>query len=619
MRNMKTATYIIIAIILFFAVNVIGSLSLTKYDLDMTDDQIFTLSKGSKQIVAKIEEPIKMKFFFSNKIATGVPVIKAYAARIRGLLEEYVSNSNGKISLEFIDPEPFSDAEDEAASFGIKGIKTDNQGTKAYFGLVMTNSVDEARVVPFFALDKEKFLEYELTRAIYDLDHPKKLKIGLLSTINMQGSSMMGIPGLPKSGGWLILDKIGETFDIVDIDTSAINIPRNIDVLMLVQPKNLSDDTLYAIDQFVLSGGKAVVFVDPNKESGGSGNPSDRGFSPEFNRLLNSWGVKIDPYNIVGDRNAARKYTKPAPGQEDWMVADYVAWLGLTEENINRNDVTTSAMKTINMATAGSIEKSGTKNFELIPLLKTSKKAAKIPVNKVRNAPDPNDLLTRFIPTDKEYLLAVRISGNADTAFPERNSAKGHISSSVNAINVVVIADSDILADENWADARDIQGYKLVTQTADNGALIANIIDHLGGSNDLISIRSRSAADRPFIKVDELKRNAEERYLAKEHALKDKLAATERKLASLQQQAQNQSSNALIYKNEQQDEIRKFTNEMVSVKRELRDVQGDLLSDIKRLGSILKFINIWLMPILISAFAIFIFLIRGRVARVKGV
>ena len=619
---MKRLTiYIAYIAILFVVVNIAGRAFLTSYNIDVTEDKIFTLSEGSKNIIKNLEQPIEIKFFFSNKIASSVPVVKAYAARIEGLLERYSRNSNGKITLKTIEPKSFSAEEDEALSLGLQAIKADNKGTKAYFGLSMTNADGKSRVIPFFALDKEKFLEYELTRAIYELNNPKKTKITLLSSLNMEGVSMMGIPGLPKGDNWLILEQLEQSFEVNKLDYSNITkISDDTDILVLIQPQDLSEDTLYAIDQFVLSGGRAIIFADPYFESDAAGDIENRNFSNKFNILLNNWGVNIRNDLIIGDHNLARKYNKQVDGIEDWNLVNYIAWLRLNEANINRNEVATSDLKNINISTASAIGRlNNNENISIIPLLQTSKNSGIISLENIASSPtpNPNDILANFSPDDHRYTLAARLHGFVDSAFekkPTQNSS--HLTRSTQPINVVLVTDADMLTDDNWAKIHNVQGYRLLTQTADNSSFVINLLDYLGGTGDLISLRSRSSADRPFTKVDQIKRKAEDQFLAKELELKKKLALAEKKLLQLKQSTQMQTSDTeskkANFKAKQEIEIKTLNKGIVAIRKELRSVQAELHGDIVFLGNILKFINIWLMPILIGCFAIFFFAMKKR-------
>lgn len=621
-NRMKVLMYVAIALVLFFSINLIGGQALTRFDIDMTEDNLFTLSQGSVDIVEKQKEPITLRFFFSNKIANGIPIAKAYAARIRGLLEEYVAHSDGRITLQVIDPEPFSEEEDIAKSYGIKGIEIDQRGTLLYLGLSATNSVDDTQVIPFLELDRERFLEYEVSRMIFDLANPKRKKVGVIASQKLGTGPLLGIPGLGGSD-WLIVQKMRETFDFEDLGAEITKVPDGIDVLMVVQPKAFSDELLYAIDQYVLKGGHVMMFVDPNKEGAGTGDPNDRGFDGNALKLLASWGVRIDPNRVVADRQAARKYENDGAPKDDWNTVEYLAWLNLHDDNLNREDLTTSMLKTLYINSAGAIETIEGTDMKITPLVKSNSKAMMIPIGMVRPSPQPAVILRQFVPDNKEYTLAARIEGMAKSAYPERASTPGHIAASKDPINLVLVADMDILADKVWASTREVQQYKIVTQLSDNASFITNVLDQLSGTNELISLRGRGTSKRPFTKVQQLRHTAEERYLSKEQELKDKLAATEKRLEELQKMAKAQAGNSLSYKLEQQAEIKRFTDELAKDRKDLRTVQSELRKEIETLGGVLKFINIWMMPLLIIGFAVFLFIMKGaetrrKYERVKG-
>lgn len=612
-QKLKVYFIVVIGIIMLFAFNVVASSSLKQHELDLTEDHIFALSPGTKNIISEINEPLTLRYFYSRHASNGFPLVKSYAERIRGILQRYATISGGKIQLEIIDPEAFSEEEDLAVSYGIKGIDLQDQN-KLYLGLAVSNSSDETRAIPFFHPDRQRFVEYEVTKAIYDVLQKKRPVIGLLSTLQIVSGPMMGIPGLGGGKSWLFLEQLKQSFDVVDIEKTANKIPDGIDILMVVQPKNFNADLLSSIDQYVLAGGKAVVFADPNQEGAGVGNSSERSFSGDFNRLLGAWGVNIATNTIVADRKAARPVKT---GPEAAGKVDYIAWLDIEKDGLNQEDITTSMLKNINFATAGSITDLKKSGIEVTPLIHTSKESMRINSSIVQGTPDPNKLLSNFVSDNKEYNLAVRISGKAETAFPEKNSESGHLAQSSSDINVIVIADTDILRDDTWAQVQDIQGYKVVMQNGDNNSFIYNIADLLSGSSDLVSLRGRGASQRPFKVVDDLKKKAEERYLAKEKALKDQLAETESHLAQLKKQAEAQAGSKLVYQSQQQQAISAFTEQLSQTRQELRSVQFELKKGVEKLGSVLKFINIALMPLLITMFAIFIFWSKNSM-RKKG-
>lgn len=608
-KNANPVLYVAIAVIIFFCVNIIGSLQFKRFGIDFTEDGIYSLSKGSYNIVEKSDEPIKLKLFFSNKIANGFPAIKAYASRVTALLEEYALASDGDITVELIDPEPLSDDEDLAISYGLKAAPVDNKGNEVYFGLVAVNSVDESRLIPIFHFEREKFIEYDISRIINDLSGVKRPKIGILTDLSMDAPTMFGMPNVTGQKSWIILEQMRKQFEVVPVKNDATSIDKSIDVLMVVQPKKISDETLYAIDQFVISGGRSVMFLDPNAEKKGGDSPKeDASFDSKFNKLLGAWGLNIDNNYVIGDRKAARKVVSK---DSETGNVDYVAWLSMREENFNKSHQTTSSLRSVNLATSGVIEEAeGGKKLEVQPLITSSKNAMKIAVSKIKGKPDPKKILSQFISDNKKYNIAVAVSGIADSAFSNNSDKVGHIAKSEKPINVIVVADSDLMRDEVWARPQDFQGYRVVVPTADNSGFIINALDFMSGSSDLISLRGRATANRPFTVVEELTRKAEGKYLEQEKKLKDNLAKTENKLAQLQQQSK--SGNAVFYQAQQQQEIKKFTTQLAKDKKELRKVQLSLREGIDRLGAKLKFINIALVPFLIIILAIFLTYYKSR-------
>lgn len=606
-KSLSPIILCIMAIILFFCLNIIADLGFKRFKIDMTDDHLFSMSSKAVEIIRKYHEPITFKLFFSNRAANGFPALKSYADRIQGFLEEFVQKSNGNIKLQIIDPQPFSEEEDLATSYGLKGVDLNN-GQKVYFGLVATNSTDDVSTVPVFVLEREKFLEYDLVKMVYSLSNPKKSTVGVMTGLSMDTPMLFGNMPIPGGNGWVILEQMRQIFNVVPVKDDAEAIPDNIDVLMVAQPKGLTDKSLYAIDQFVLKGGHTLFFVDPNVENKGGSTRTDLPYPSMLNRLFNSWGVNIDPEKIVTDRLAGRKVQDDS-SQKGYV--EYIAWLNMRDKNLNHSEVTTSVLKELNFATAGSIEKTGKTNINFIPLVSTSKESMLMSKEFFSGIPKPNDLLKAFVPANKEFVLAARLSGEVPSAFsaglPNGTINSNNLTKSKGSINVFIIADTDILRDDLWLTLQDLQGYKVIQTSADNGSFVVNILDYLSGSDDLIALRGRGAAIRPFTVVEALKRNAEEKFLSKEEELKERLAVTEKKLQQLQTMKGNDAS---LVNGQQIAEIERFRQEHTQISRQLRGVQAELNKEIEKLGSLLKFINIFVMPLLVIVFAISFFIIR---------
>lgn len=613
--------------LMLIAVNVIAGRTLTGR-IDLTADSLYTLSRGTRQTLAKINEPITLRFYYASRLGDQIPSYGVYARRVRELLAQYVAAAHGKIRLEVYDPQPFSDAEDQAVAFGLQGVPINQQGETVYFGVAGTNSTDDQQIVPFFSPDREAFLEYDLTRLVHALAFPKRTMVGLMSTLPLEGDMMSVMQGRMSEPA-AVLDQLRQLNDVQDLPADLDKVPDGIDVLMLVHPRNLPARTLYAIDQFVLKGGKALVFVDPHSEwLAAMPNPSEMpggNTGSDLDLLFKSWGIRLLPNVVAGDREDARRVAITLPGRGP-QALDYIAWLGLGPDNLNRTDVVTAELDRVNLATPGILEPLPGATTKLVPLLTTSAQSTKIPVEKVRGGlPDVAGLLARFKPDGQRYILAARLTGTVNTAFPDgppppeppKPGTDPHsgppkppppppseaIRKSVEPVNIIVVADSDMLDDRFWAQKRSFFGRSVVVPTAGNGDFVSNAVDVLAGGGDLIDLRSRGTAVRPFTVVERIQRAADDQYAARQQALQDKLKETQKKLADLTR-GEDSSGQSTALSPEQSKAIEQFRADMVQTRQQLRAVQAALRHDIGQLKVLLEFFNIALIPILVAATAI---------------
>jgi ABC-type uncharacterized transport system involved in gliding motility auxiliary subunit len=377
---------------------------------------------------------------------------------------------------------------------------------------------------------------------------------------------------------------------------------------MLVHPKGLSDKTLFAIDQFVLGGGRVLVFVDPYAESEQTPRDPQNPMamaekSSDLPKLFDKWGIEMVKGQLAGDIEAASRVSMSQGGRP--QAIDYVLWLQLRENNIDQNDFVTGDLKQLTMATPGILQAKDGATTQFTPLLETGKKAMSIPVARVQFRLDPVGLLNSYRPGSKKLTLAARVTGPVKTAFPDgppEGEDGDWLKESKEDINVIVVADADMLEDRFWVNVQNFFGQRIAVPRANNGAFVTNSIENLGGSNDLISLRSRGNFSRPFLKVKEIQREAEQRFRDKEQQLQQKLRETEQKISQLQRQ--KGSDQSMILSPEQAEEIQKFREQRVQTRKELRSVQHELQKNIESLGAKLKFLNIALIPILIILFAI---------------
>jgi ABC-type uncharacterized transport system involved in gliding motility auxiliary subunit len=603
--------------LMLIAVNIIAGRFLTAR-LDLTGERLYTLSRGTRQTLARIDEPITLRFYYSTRLGDSAPSYGVYAQRVRELLDEYVAAAKGKLRLEIHNPQAFSDVEDRAVAFGLQAVPLDQQGEQVFFGLAGTNSTDDQQIVAFFAPDRERLLEYDLTRLVHNLAVPKRTVVGLVSSLPLEGDPMAAMRGRPVRP-LAIVDQLRQLDRIETIGADFDAVPSDIDVLMLVHPQNLPDKTLFAIDQFVLRGGKALVFVDPYSELQAGertrpGAPADSDLEPLFKK----WGLRLLPNSVAGDRRDAMRVAVSGAGGRA-QALDYVAWLKLHGAEINHEDVITADLKQLAMGSAGILEPIEGAMTRLEPLVTTSPDSTKIPVDKVAPLPDVAGLLTGFKSDDTRYTLAARISGPVETAFPDGPpkpaSAKpdevpkpadaapqpDFLRQSARPINVVVVADTDMLDDRFWADTRDFFGRRVIVPFANNADFVANAIEVLAGGEDLVDLRSRGSSARPFTVVDNIQRAADERYAAEQRALQDKLKQTQQKLREL---TGNDPANPASLSPEQARTIDEFRAEMVATRQQLRAVQAALRQDIEWLKAILEFCDIALVPILVAVAAI---------------
>ena len=631
-KKFLTGSGLVLAAVLFLAVNVFSSLALKSARFDLTDNKLYTLSEGTWNILESIEEPVTLRFYLSKKVATGLPGISSYAIRVQELLEEYEQAAGGNLTLRIIDPEPFSEEEDRAVGYGLRGIPLENGNVQFYFGLVGTSSTDDQEIIPFFQPDREEFLEYDLTRLVYQLANPKQKVVGLLSGLPLDGR-----PGLPFQMGqggsppWMILEQIRQVLAVRTVGKDATEIPEDVDVLMVVHPKNLSDPTLYAIDQFVLGGGRALVFVDPHSEADSvASNPMNpMGMqgprNSDLGKVFEAWGIELVPGKVVGDLPLAKKVNFRK--QSRMMVADYPVWIDLTQQHLHRDDVVTAQLSNLSMASAGILRKREGSEIEMTPLVESDEQAMQIDATRLQFLPDIEGLLRNYRAEGEKFTLAARLTGKVKTAFPDGKpkakdgekedgqgdgepSGSNHLAESTEPINVIVVADTDLLQDRFWVQVQSFLGQRIAIPTAANGAFVANALDNLAGSNDLISVRNRGSFSRPFTFVRAIQQEAEQRYRQKEQMLQDRLRATRQKIRDLQRKREDQST--LILSAEQQEETVRFRQELLSTRKELRSVQHELQKNIEGLETVVKFLNIGFIPLLIGVGGVIISLYKVR-------
>lgn len=651
----SSAGLAIIAVVLLLAVALISNLPSLR--IDLTEDSLYTLSDGSRNIVSNLSQPQELTFFYSESATEDQPQIRAYGTRVQELLSEIVIASEGNLTLSIIDPEPFSEDEDLATQYGIQAVPVSQGGIEIYFGLVVTQDIPPEEInplvppavetMPLIRPDQEQFLEYEFMKMITNVDNPDRTVVGLITQLDIDGGFNPATGQATPS--WFVMDLVRQLYEVRRLDATADSIEEEVDILMVVHPQDLSDQMLYAIDQHVLAGGEAMIFLDPNADSmvtiSQQGAMIPAGMNSDLPGLLEAWGVEYDSGLVLTDSDLALRVRmsqteRPVP---------HLGMLGAKRGNLAQDDIITSRLETINFSTPGVLSQAEGAATSFEPLIESSTNSMLMDRILLESVTDPSILFDEFESSEQSYVIAARISGLVETAFPEgrpiapveeeaeeteeetaEDSAETtdaadtntdnpaqpvatndeaeaepevpQIMSSQAPVNLLIVADTDFLTDRLWVQVAQFLGQRIPQPFANNGDLLINAFDNLSGGADLVSIRSRGTYSRPFTRVIELQRQADDRLRTEEAELLDRMTETEESLAQLNQDEDGNPIGQITP--EIQAEVDRFNQELLDTRRRLRDVQFQLTEDIDRLGSNLKAINTAMVPVLLTLLAL---------------
>ena len=638
-----------VAIALLISVGLISALPSLR--IDLTEDDLFSLADGTRNIVSGLEEPIELLFFYSESATEDQPQIRSYGTRVQELLREIVIASGGNLVLSIVDPEPFSEEEDLATQYGVQPVPVTQGGQGIYFGLVaveLDNEKDPAlrvsETMPLIRPDQEQFLEYEFMQLVTRVANPDLKVVGLLTTLDIDGGfdPMTG----QATQQWMITDYIRQLYDLRRIETDTEIIEEDVDILMIVHPEGLSEQTLYAIDQHVMRGGETFVFLDPTADSMVSrserGSMIPAGMRSDLPGLLEAWGVDYASDKVLTDNTLALRVQM---GQGSRPVA-HIGMIGANRTALAGDDIITRRLENLNLSSVGALapRDGATTRFE--PLIQSSSDAMLMNASLLEDVLDPSVLFDEFVSANERYTIAARVSGVISSAFPEGRPVSGnaaadtseeeieadddndsgeariekassdsdtmeaHLSQTSGETNILLFADTDVLTDRLWVQVAQFMGQRIPQPYANNGDFVINALDNLSGGADLVSIRSRGRYSRPFERVVKLQREADDRLRTEEAALLERLTETEEQLAALNTGEGGQLLGQLTP--EIQTEIDRFNAELLDTRRSLRDVQFQLTADIEALGSNLKWFNTAAIPMLLTVLALFMSLTRAR-------
>lgn len=585
-----TISLLVMFLVLLFAITFIANNNLRGTGLDLTEDKRYSLSPSTKAILQGLESPIELHYFFSDTSSKGIPSLRNYAAQVQSVLQKYSELGGRYISLNVIDPSPFSEQEDKAAGFGLTAAAVGPAQDSVYFGLAGTNQAGDAMIVGFFDPTKAAFLEYDISRLIYQLSNPEPLNLTIVTDIALMGEQNPVTGELTEP--FVFYQQLEELFNITILANSAEALPQKTDMLLVIHPQKMPQSLLYDIDQYLMNDGKAVFLVDPHFESDVLAMMGSVGANRSDMPLLGTYGIEVNLDTVLLDSQAGLEVRGP-----DGTPVRHFGFLGLGSAQIDRDDVTTGDLDSVNGASFAHITLPSQSRLNMSPLLASTENSGLMPSEQYAAAPEPAQITEGFINDARSRVLAARLSGPASSHFTlDALEVKAGFVSSTQNLNVVIVADVDFLTDRFWVQQSNFFGQRMFSPFANNGDLLINLLENYSGAESLIGLRGRGTYSRPFEKVADIAVKAEARFTEQENRLQQQLQQTESQLAELQsQQADGFGLNA-----EQQAAIDAFVAKRIETRRALREVQFQLQKDISALGTQLKVINIVVAPVVLT-------------------
>ncbi len=623
---------VVVCLVIVVGLNLIANF--VKVRVDLTAEKLFTLSDGTKQILQELDTPVEIRFYATRDDKVMPPQLKTYVSRVEDLLDEFAENSGGNIELKKFDPQPDSDAEDSARLDGVEGQSL-SLTDRIYLGLAVS-MLDETIAIPFLDPSKERQLEYEIVRAVSQVVTVEKPVIGVMSSLPAFGqppnpmAAQMGRPQ-PGQDPWAVISQLKQDFEVKEIDLTAESIDEDITVLVVIHPKEITDATEYALDQFVLRGGKLLAYLDALALIDQQPNPNNMMGSPpstsNLEKLLSAWGLEFNSSKVVADMAFAKEvsFRQGTPPQLQPSV------LFVNDKGINRDDVVSAQIDQLLMPFVGTFSGTPAEGLEQTILIKTTEESQLVDgfMAQLSGA----QVAKEFTSEGTEHPVALRLTGKFKTAFPDGKPAAEGSTDDVDDIDkedepvaadsltesttdgtVVLFGDADFLFDSFSVRIQNFLGTRMMSLLNGNLPLTQNIVEQLAGDNRLIQVRSRAAMNRPFTTIRDMQIKAETEYRSKIQDLEDKLQQTQTKLSDLQSQRTDvsQGQQRFVLSPEQQAELAKFRKQQVDTNKQLKTMRRNLRKDIDALETKLKWVNIAGMPLIVTIGGILIATIKRK-------
>ena len=584
---------VVCTILIFLSFNFIINKINFNIGIDFTSTKTFTLSKGTKNVLANIDEPLKLEFIYSRSLSKNIPIIQNYANQIEGLISRYVGLAKGKIEFQIIEPEPYSDEEDYVERFGVQGFPVDQEGSNVYFGLIATNTTDDTEIIPFFDPSKAGSLEKQLTDIVYKLNRVEKPKIGILTQVETQSPN----PNIPLQGEYILFEQLGNYYEIEYLSPTA-EIFENIDLLVVYHPAEISDITEYAIEQFILRGGKTLIFVDPYFEKD---DYTDK--SSTLDNVLKTLNINYIDRVILDGAQATRLQTQQnISDNTSLQTLLKLNWPEVRTDFINQQEDISNGLSLIRLISPGGLMKlEDESETTYTSVLSSSELTMDLSIQEVQ---DPIEIINNFNPTGIIYDFAVKVGGTALSNFENfENKYSNHISQSQDDLNVIVFSDADFIRSPYWARVQKFLGSTVIEESSDNGTIVSNIMDVMTGFDDFIDLRNKETPFRPFTVVQKLQAEAEKQYLGQEQELQEKLDLTLQEIKNLSGGRVNEN---VQLSESQMEELAAFQFEVERTRKELREVRRNLNKDIDALSNKINVLNTFLIPILLIILMFFV-------------
>ena len=579
--------------------------------VDLTQGKLYTLSDGTRKLLQGLDAPVKIKLYVSRGDA--VPVqLRAFSKRVEDVVNELKAAAGKNLVVEIYHPQPDSEEEDAAQLDGIESQQLPS-GDSFYLGAAVSR-LDRKETIPVISPQREPLLEYDLVRAIARVSTAKQPEIGVMSALPVLGEAYNPMTRGP-SDPWVLANELKREFDVKRVDMSATEIPAGLNVLLLIHPRDITPQTQYALDQFVLRGGKLIAFVDPfayfDQLPSMPGMPQ-QGTSSSLPALFKAWGVKMDTGKVLSDvvyaSGSGQRYTPTV--------------LSLNRSAFNHRDVVTSQLETLLYVFGGAFEVTPVEGLNVVDLVRSSPNSMLVEDSLATTS---GDAATKdFKPGNKSWPLALRLNGKFKTAFPggpppapgakeeKKQALPPQLMESARDNSVILVADTDMLGDPAAVDVQDVFGRKIVVPSNGNLAFALGMVEQFAAGDDLISLRSRAASFRPLTVVRELEANAQKQYFGKISELEQEIKSTTDKLQELQKVQGGSAASAQILTAEQQTELDRFRKRVAQTRLELKEVRKNLRHDAESLVFWTKVVNIALMPLLVALFGIGVALVRRR-------